>query len=99
MPLESVLSLLVAVAALIFTGLSFRRNSHQDTSSNAAERASMTADIRYIRQSVDDIKLEYKAIQRDVVELREKLIRIDAAVQSAHQRIDDITTERRDDGR
>lgn len=90
MPIETIVSLGVAVAALIFTALSFRRTSHVDTAADATERANMTADIRYIRSSVDDIKLENKSIQKDMINMRERLVGVEQEVKSAHSRIDDI---------
>lgn len=90
MPVETIVSLSVAIAALIFTALSFRRTSHVDTATDATERANMTADIRYIRSSVDDIKLENKSIQKDMINMRERLVSVEQDVKSAHSRIDDI---------
>jgi len=91
MPFETAISLLVSLAALLFTAMSFRRNAFQDNSSDAADRANMRADLRYIRDSVDEIKLEYKGLQKEMIQLREDIVRIDASVKSAHKRIDGIT--------
>lgn len=90
MSTETIISLGVAVAALLFTALSFRRNKFQDNSHDATERATMTADIRYIRSSVDDIKLENKAIQRDIIDMRERVVAVEASAKQAHNRIDEI---------
>ena len=90
MPTETIISLVVAVAALLFTAASFKRTSHQDTSANATERATMTADIKYIRSSVDDIKLENKSIQKDIVEMRERLVSVEQSTKSAHNRLDEL---------
>ena len=90
MPTETIISLVVAVAALLFTALSFKRTSHQDTATNATEQATMTADIRYIRSSVDDIKLENKAIQRDIIDMRERVVAVETSAKQAHNRIDEI---------
>ena len=81
---------MIAFAALLFTALSFRRTSNMDTSATATERATMTADIRYIRSSIDDIKLDNKAIQKDIGELKTKVVEIDQSAKSAHKRIDDL---------
>ena len=94
MPTETIISLVVAVAALLFTALSFKRTSHQDTATNATEQATMTADIRYIRSSVDDIKLENKSIQRDLVDIRERVVAVEASAKSAHNRIDELTKQK-----
>lgn len=90
MPIETIISLVVAVAALMFTAMSFKRNEHKDTANSATEQATMTADIRYIRSSVDDIKLENKAIQRDLVDIRERVVAVEQSTKSAHNRIDEI---------
>ena len=90
MATETIISLVVAVCALLFTALSFRRTQNQDTSASAAERATMTADVRYIRTSIDEIKLENRAIQKDVGELKTKLVEVEASANSAHRRIDDL---------
>lgn len=89
MPVETVISLIVAVAALCFTALSFRRTVNKDTGASAASLATMTADIRYIRQAIDDIKAENKNIVADISNLRTKIAEIEAAVNAAHKRIDD----------
>lgn len=90
MPIETIMSLLVALAALIFTALSFRRTSHGDTAEQATERANMTADIRYIRSSVDEIKLENKAIQKEMIDLKERLVIVEQSVKTAHSRVDQL---------
>jgi peptidoglycan hydrolase CwlO-like protein len=61
-----------------------------DTSTTAAERATMTANIQYIRQSIDEIKLDNRAIKKDLDELQTKVATIDASAKSAHKRIDDL---------
>lgn len=90
MPTGEIISLAVAVAALLFTAASFRRTSFKDNSADAIERANMTADIRYIRSSVDDIKLENKSIQQDIVNMRERVVAVESSIKSAHDRIDEL---------
>ena len=90
MTVETIISLVIAGCALLFTALSFRRTQSQDTSASATERATMTADVRYIRTSIDEIKLENRAIQKDVGDLKTKVAEIDASTKSAHKRLDDI---------
>ena len=86
----SVLPLVISACALLFTALSYRRNATHDTDAAAVERATMTADIRYIRDAIDEIKVENKAIQRDLSELTARVVEIESSVKSAHKRIDDI---------
>jgi len=90
MTTENIISIVIAFCALLFTALSFRRTQNQDTSASATERATMTADVRYIRQSIDEIKLENRAIQKDVTDLKTKVVEVEASVKSAHKRLDDM---------
>ena len=86
----NIISLCIAACALIFTALSFRRNANHDSSEIVTQRATITADIRYIRDSIDEIKLENKSIQKDLAELKTKVVEIEASTKSAHKRLDDL---------
>lgn len=90
MQTETIISLVIAGAALLFTALSFRRTSNKDTSETASERATMTADIKYIRDSVDDIKVDNRVIKENIGELQTKVARVEQSVELAHKRIDDL---------
>jgi septal ring factor EnvC (AmiA/AmiB activator) len=90
MATETIISLVLAFCALLFTALSFRRTQNQDTTASATERATMTANIQYIRQSIDEIKLDNRTIKTDLDELKTKVATIDASAKSAHKRLDDM---------
>lgn len=90
MPVETIISLVIAFAALLFTALSFRRATNHDNSATATERATLTADVQYIRSSIDEIKVDNKVIQKDVSELKAKIVEVDQSAKSAHKRLDDI---------
>ncbi len=90
MSTETIISLGVAVCALLFTALSFRRTQFRDNGETAAQRAMMTADIKYIRNSIDEIKVENKVIQKDVSDLKTKVVEIEQSTKSAHRRLDDM---------
>ena len=89
--IETSVAIAVPLIAVGFTALTFRRTERHDTSAEATERATMTADIRYIRSSIDDIKIDNKAIQKDLGELSNKVAKVEQSVENAHKRIDDIT--------
>lgn len=94
MPIETIISLVVAIGALIFTALSFRRQTNKDNTESATERANLTADVRYIRNSVDDIKLENKSIQQDIRNMNERLVVVEQSTKSAHNRIDEVINQK-----
>lgn len=90
MNVETVISLCIAACALLFSALSYRRNSNNDSADIITQRATLTADIRYIRQSIDEIKLENRAIRTDLDEVKSKLVEVEASTKSAHKRLDDF---------
>ena len=90
MPIETLVAMIVPVLALVFTVMSFRRTENHDTSAAATERATLTADVRYIRSSIDEIKLENKSIQKDVSDMSKKLVEVEASAKSAHKRLDNL---------
>lgn len=90
MPVETIISLVIAGSALLFTAMSFRRTSNKDTSATATERATLTADVSYIRSSIDEIKVDNKVIQKDVSDLKAKVVEVEASAKSAHKRLDDL---------
>lgn len=90
MSIETIVAICVPLIALIFTALTFKRNTDKDTGASAAERATMNANISYIRTSIDEIKLDNKSIQKDVSELNKKVVEIEASTKMAHKRLDDL---------
>ena len=90
MSVETAVAMFVPLIALFFTAWTFKKNADKDTSQTATERANLSADVRYIRSSIDEIKRENKAIQKDVSELTKKVIEVEASTRNAHKRLDDL---------
>jgi hypothetical protein len=90
MDVASIVAIFVPCAALVFTVLTFSKNTRKETEATAAGRATMTADISYIRASVDEIKVDNRVIQKDVSDMKAKLVEVEASTKSAHKRIDDF---------
>ena len=81
-----VLSCIMAIIAII----TLARNGKKDTEADAMQRASMSADVKYIRDSIDDIKVENRMTRQEVGDLTIKVAEIDQSVKFAHRRLDDI---------
>lgn len=90
MSFETIVAIAVPLIALGFTALTFKKNSDKDTKTDASERATMSADIKYIRTSIDDIKVDNRVIKSDIGELQTKVAKVEQSVESAHRRIDDL---------
>ena len=80
------LSCIMAIIAII----TLAKNSKKDSDKEAEQRATMTSDMKYIRNSVDEIRLDNKTIKKDVVDLNVKVVEIEQSVKSAHKRLDDL---------
>ena len=80
------LSSVMAIVALI----TLAKNTKKDSDKEIEQRATMTADLKYIRDGLDTIKVDNRTIQRDVGDLKVKVIEIDQSVKSAHKRLDDM---------
>ena len=90
MTIETIVAIVVPLLALCFTAMTFRRNVDHDNSAAATERATLTADVRYIRSSIDEIKIENRSIQKDISDLTKKVVEVEADCRNAHKRIDDM---------
>jgi len=80
------LSCIMAIIAII----TLAKNGKKDTEKEAEQRASLTADVKYIRGSIDDIKVENRVMQKDVGDLKIKMIEVEQGMKSAHKRLDDM---------
>ena len=80
------LSCVMASVAIV----TLAKNAKKDTQDDAVQKATLAADLKYIRDGVDDIKLDNRVIKEDIGKLQTKVARIEQSVESAHQRIDDM---------
>ena len=80
------LSCVMAIVAII----TLARNGKKDTQDDAIQKATMTADLKYIRDGIDEMKVDNRVIKADIGELQTKVARVEQSVASAHQRIDDL---------
>lgn len=80
------LSCVMAIVAII----TLARNTKKDNRDDAVQKAELAADLKYIRDGVDDIKIDNRVIKEDLGKLQTKVARVEQSVESAHQRIDDM---------
>lgn len=84
--LPIVISCVMAIVAII----TLAKNNSKSTSDIAAERAALSADVKYIRGSIDEIKIDSRVMQKDIGELKIKVTAVEQSVKNAHQRLDDL---------
>ena len=87
------LPIAVSLTALMFTAVSFVKASRKDTGTQAMERATMIADLRYIREAVEDMKVDSKILREDIRTMDLRLTAVEASTSSAHKRLDDVVKQ------
>ena len=84
----AILSAVASVCAIVFGAKAFRRGQKQDDSAAAATLATMQADLRYVREKVDDIVDESTEHRSDISGLKQQQAATDKAVGLLTDRVD-----------
>ena len=84
------ITLVCSLLGAVIGYVTFNRNRDKDIKKDTKEEAETKAKLDYISKGVDDIRIDFKTQQRDIQELKERVIKNEASVKSAHKRIDDI---------
>lgn len=90
MPPETWIPIALSCVMAIIAIITLAKNGRKETADEAVQRASMTADVQYIRKSIDEIKVDNKVMSKDVEDLKIKVTEIDQSVKNAHKRLDDF---------
>ncbi|MGE6379969.1 hypothetical protein [Peribacillus muralis] len=92
--LITLIGLLCTATGAVLGLLTFSRNKNNDIKSNVKSDATESAIIRTkldnIGQSVDSIRIDFKASDQRWTALSERVIRNEESVKQAHKRIDQI---------
>lgn len=84
------IALVCTVIGAVISYATFQRNKGNDIRADTREEAETKAKLDYISKGVDDIKIDFRVQQRDIQELKERVIKNEASIKSAHKRIDDV---------
>lgn len=57
------------------------------------QSAEVKAELGYIRKGVDDIRIDLKASEKQMVALGERVTRVEESTKQAHKRLDTIEKE------
>lgn len=91
---EISIALICSVLGAIIGIATFSRNRDKDIKKDAREDAETKAKLDYISRGVDDIKLDNKQRDREMLKMNERLTMVEASTKSAHKRIDGIEGEK-----
>lgn len=84
--LSTLFGLIVGIAT-------FTRNRDKDIKKDAQEDAETRAKLDYISRGVDDIKLDNKQRDRDMLKMSDRITIVEQSVKSLYKRIDTLEEE------
>ena len=84
------IALACTIIVAVISYATFQRNRGHDIRADTREEAETRTKLEYISKGVDDIRIDIKTQQRDIHELKERIIKNEASIKSAHKRIDDV---------
>jgi len=92
MTITALISAAAAISGIVLGWLGRSRAIRED----GAEDGELRASVNYIRQAVDDMRVEIRLMRQDYADLVERVARVEESAKSAHRRIDRL--EGRGDG-
>lgn len=84
------IALIISICTILFTAISFILARKKDGYSDGDKDGNLKSDIKYVREGVDDLKLDLKELNRKQDDLNVRLIRVEESAKQAHKRIDEL---------
>ena len=84
------IGLVCTILGATFGYAKLRRECDDDIKQDAISDGELKANITYIRQGVEDIKVDLRVQQKRTDELSERVVRIEESAKQAHLRINEI---------
>jgi hypothetical protein len=88
--LEIQWGVLIAIGGLLLSYLTYQFNKVKETKSESQQDAKIQAQLDYIGKGVDDIRIDLKANERQMVALGERVTRVEESSKQAHKRLDTL---------
>ena len=85
--------IVIAVGGLLLSYLTYQFNKQKETKTDTRQDAKIQAQLDYIGKGVDDIRIDLKANERQMVALGERITRVEESNKSLHKRVDAIEKE------
>lgn len=84
------IGILVGVLGLIISFQAYQLNKTKTVKTDTKENAELKAELGYIRKGVDDIRIDLKANEKQLIALGERITRVEENTKQAHKRIDNL---------
>ncbi|PFM50195.1 hypothetical protein COJ45_05505 [Bacillus cereus] len=83
----------IAIVSAVIGYFSYALNRSKEIKSDGQQDAEMRAKLEYISKGVDDIRIDQKASERQMVAFGERITRVEESSKQAHKRLDNIEKE------
>lgn len=87
------IGVLIAILSLLIGYLSYSLNKSKLIKTDGRESAEIKAELGYIRKGVDDIRIDLKTNERQIIALGERVTRVEESSKQAHRRLDNMEKE------
>ncbi|PGX01714.1 hypothetical protein COE40_19120 [Bacillus cereus] len=87
------IGVLIAVLSLAISYFAYSLNRTKSIKSDGQQSAEMRAELGYIRKGVDDIRIDLKASEKQMIALGERVTRVEESSKQAHKRLDTLEKE------
>ncbi|EJR71342.1 hypothetical protein [Bacillus cereus] len=87
------IGVLIAIASALIGYFSYSLNRSKEIKSDGQQGAEMKAKLEYISKGVDDIRIDQKASERQMVSFGERITRVEESTKQAHKRLDNLEKE------
>ncbi|GGG31190.1 hypothetical protein GCM10007425_27300 [Lysinibacillus alkalisoli] len=81
---------LVGVLGLVVAGLGYIINRDRDRKSDTKQDAQVSAQLQHISEGVNDIRIDLKASERQMMIYGERITRVEESSKQAHHRINKL---------
>ncbi|MGH0514856.1 hypothetical protein [Bacillus cereus] len=87
------IGVLIAVLSLAISYFAYSLNRTRSIKSDGQQSAEMKAELGYIRKGVDDIRIDQKASEKQMISFGERITRGEESAKQAHKRLDNVEKE------
>ncbi|MFJ8529626.1 hypothetical protein [Bacillus sp. NPDC094106] len=84
---------LIAALSLAISYLGYSLNKTKTIRTDGQQSAEVKSELGYIRKGVDDIRIDLKASEKQMITLGERITRVEESTKQAHKRLDNLEKE------
>ncbi|MEI4617692.1 hypothetical protein [Bacillus cereus] len=87
------IGVLIGLLSLAISYFGYAMNKSKFMKADGQQSAEVKAELGYIRKGVDDIRIDLKASEKQMVALGERVTRVEESAKQAHKRLDTLEKE------